>query len=170
MCEPTTLTALSIASSVAGVVQQQQQQRAQERYNQQTYDNQMQAYRYNQANSNFTRIQEAENLATQKVENNAAERRARATATVSAGESGIQGQSVDALLAELSGMAGRDNSNAEVNYLRRDQAIQADMYNNYTTTASNINKLETPKSPDYLGAALKIGSSVRDYTNPKVNR
>lgn len=170
MCEPTTLTALSIASSVAGVVQQQQQQRQQERYNQQTYDNQMQAYRYNQANSNFTRIQEAQNLAEQKVANNAASRRAQATATVSAGESGISGNSVDGLLAELAGMSGKDNANAEVNYLRRDQAIQADMQNNYTTTASNINKLETPKSPDYLGAALKIGNATNDYFNPKVNR
>lgn len=169
MCElATALTALKVASAVGGLYAQQQQQRATERYNQATYDNQMQTYRYNQANSNFTRVQEAENLAQQKVTNDAAARRARSTATVSAGESGIQGQSVDALLAELSGMSGKDNSNAETNYLRRDQSIQADAYNNWTTAANNINRLETPKAPDYLGAALKIGTAYNDYKNPKV--
>lgn len=168
MCEPTTImTALKVASAVGSVYAQQQQQSAQERYNQQVYDNQMQAYRYNQANSNFTRVQEAENLATQKVENNAAARRAKATATVSAGESGVSGLSVDALLAEVSSMAGQDNANAEVNYLRRDRAIQADAYNDYVSTASNINKLETPKAPDYLGAAVKIGDAYEDYRKRK---
>lgn len=166
MCELT--TALAIASAVGGVVQQQQTQRAQEKYNQATYDNQMTSFRYNQANSNFNRIQEAENLAEQKVTNNAAARRAKSTATVSAGESGVQGKSVDALLAELSGMAGKDNSNAETNYLRRDQSIQADAYNNWVTASSNINKLETPRAPDYLGAALKISTAYDKYKNPKV--
>jgi len=171
MCEPTTImTALKVASAVGGLYAQQQQQQQQERYNQQVYDNQMQTYRMNQANSNFDRVQEAENLATTKVSNDAAARRARATAVTAAGESGVSGLSVDALLSELSGMSGRDNVNAEVNYLRRDRAIQADAYNNYANTASAINKLETPKAPDYLGAALKIGTSVYDYKNPKVNR
>ena len=161
MCEPTTmLTALSIASSAAGVYQQQQTMKAQERANQQNYDNQMQAYRYNQANSNFTRIQEAENLATTKVANSAAERRAQATATTRAGEGGVSGLSVDALIAEIGARAGEDSSNAETNYLRRDRAIQADAYNNWANTASNINKMETPKAPDYLGAALKIGTAA----------
>jgi hypothetical protein len=171
MCELTTaMTVLKVASAVGSLYTQQQQQQQQERYNQQVYDNQMQAYRMNQANSNFDRVQEAENLATTKVSNDAAARRARATAVTAAGESGVSGLSVDALLSELSGMSGRDNVNAEVNYLRRDRAIQADAFNNYANTASAINKLETPKAPDYLGSALKIGDAVYEYKNPKVNR
>jgi hypothetical protein len=167
---PGLMTGLQIASSAFGLYNQIQQQQTMERYNQQVYDNQMQAYRFNQANNNFTRIQEAENLAQQKVSNNAAARRAQSRAKVSAGESGVTGLSVDALLAELGGMAGQDNANAETNYLRRDRAIQAEGYNNYVTTASNINKLETPKSPDYFSAALKIGQSVYDYQNPRLSR
>lgn len=167
---PGLMSGLQIASSAFGLYNQMQQQSAMERYNQQVYDNQMQAYRFNQANNNFTRLQEAENLAQQKVTNNAAARRAQARAKVSAGEAGVAGLSVDALLAELGGMAGQDNANAEVNYLRRDRAIQADGYNNYVSTASNINKLETPKSPDYFSAALKIGQSVYDYSNPRLSR
>lgn len=159
MCEPTTMMVLTIASTAAQVYQQQQTMKAQERYNQQTYKNQMLQYQYNQANNNFTRTQEAANLAEQKLVNNAAARRAESTATVAAGESGVTGLSVDALLADLSGRAGRDNTTAEVNYLRRDNAIQADMFNTWAGTASAINKLETPKAPDYLGAALKIGNA-----------
>lgn len=163
MCEPTTMMVLTIASTAASLYQQQQTMKAQERYNQQTYNNQMTAYRYNQAQANFTRQQESENLAEQKITNNAASRRAESTATVAAGEAGVTGLSVDALLADLSGRSGRDNATAEVNYLRRDNAIQADAFNNWSQTASAINKLETPKAPDYLGAALKIGTAYNTY-------
>lgn len=165
MCEPTTMMVLSIASSAASVYSQQQAQSAQERSNQRQYENQMMAMRYNQANSNFTRVQENENLATQKVTNDAAARRATATAATRAGEGGVAGLSVDALLADINARAGMDNTTAEVNYLRRDRAIQADAYNNWANTASAINKLETPKAPDYLGAALKIGGAVQTYKN-----
>jgi hypothetical protein len=165
MCEPTTMMVLSIASTAASVYSQQQAQSAQERSNQRQYENQMQAMRYNQANSNFTRVQENENLATQKVTNDAAARRATATAATRAGEGGVAGLSVDALLADINARAGMDNTTAEVNYLRRDRAIQADAYNNWANTASAINKLETPKAPDYLGAALKIGGAVQTYKN-----
>lgn len=163
MCEPTTMMVLSIASTAAGVYAQQQQANAQAAANKQAYENQMTAYRVNQANSQFSRVQEAENLAEKKVANNNAARRAQSTAAVSAGEAGISGLSVDALMAEIGGMAGRDNISAETNYLRRDQAIQTDMTNNWANTASAINKLETPKTPDYLGAALKIGTSYNTW-------
>jgi hypothetical protein len=165
MCEPTTMMALSIVSTAASVYGQQQAMRAQERANQQTYDNQMTAYRYNQASANFTRVQEAENLAQTRMTNDAAARRAMATARVSAGESGVTGLSVDALLADIGARAGMDNSNAETNYLRRDRAIQADAVNNWANTANSINKLTTPQTPDYLGAALKIGGAVEKRRN-----
>lgn len=164
---PGVMTGLQIASAGFSLIGQMQRQQQQEAYNQRQYENQMTAYRYNQANANLTRVQEAENLAEQRVTNTAALRRAQSTARTSAGEAGVAGLSVDALLAELGGMAGRDNTNAEINYLRRDRAIQADAYNNWSTTASAINRLETPKMPDYFGTALKITQSVYDYQNPK---
>jgi hypothetical protein len=172
MCEPTTMLALSIASSAAGLYSQQQAMQAQAASNKAQYDNQMTAFRYNQANNQLSRVQEAENLAQQRVTNNSAAVRAMSTARVSAGESGVSGLSVDALLADLAGRAGVDNTTAETNYLRRDRAIQADQMNNWAGTASAINRLETPKTPDYLGAALKIGGSIQDYraSNPGTTR
>lgn len=157
MCEP--MTILAITSAVGGLYQQQQMMEAQDAANKQQYQNTMTAYRHNQANANLTRVQESQNLADAKVTNNAAARRAISTATVSAGESGVSGLSVDALLADLAGRAGNDNANAEVNYLRRDNAIQSDMMNNWAGASSQINSLKTPAAPDYLGAALKIGQA-----------
>jgi len=161
MCEPTTLTMLSIASSAVGMIQQQQAASEQRRANQQAYNAQMQAYRYNQANANFEKIAESQNAAEQQLVNNMAARSAKATATVAAGESGVSGMSVDALLADIDAKAGRDNVNTEVNYLRRDQAINADLYNNYAKTASAINSIPPVKRPDYLGTALRIGEGVK---------
>ena len=107
--------------------------------------------------------------ATQKVnENNRAAEAAKATARVSAGESGISGLSVDALLANLSGDQARYNESVNQNYENASMAIDNQRTNAQVNAASQINSLKTPKSPDYLGAALKIGQAVYDYKNPKV--
>ena len=102
--------------------------------------------------------------------NNAAARRDISRATVSAGESGISGLSVDSLLAELGGAAGSANTSAEVNYLRKDAALEQDRSNIYTTktnnwaqTASAINSLKTPTQPDYIGAGLRIANAGVTY-------
>lgn len=170
MCELTTaMLALSVASSVAGLASQQQAASSQARANKQNYNNQMTAYRYNTASANATKVQEAENLAQKKMETNAEVTRRQATAATAAGESGVSGLSVDALLAELAGRGGQANSSAEVNYLRGDRAIEADKMNSWTGTASAIGQMQTPKAPDYLGAALSIGNAYMGYrAAPKV--
>ena len=163
MCEPTTIMALQIASAIGGLAAQQQAANAQERANTQNYNNQMTAYRYNQANTNATKVQETENLAAKKMEINSEVMRKQATATVAAGEAGVSGLSVDAFLADIAGEGGRAVSNAEVNYLRADRAIEADRMNSWSNTASNIGSLKTPQTPDYFGAALRIGDAAYKY-------
>lgn len=184
MCEPTTLVAASLAltaaSTAATVYSQQQAADAQAATNQRQYDNQMIAYNANIAQSNtdlanLNRLkqQEAEDLSAKKIVNNANARRDISRATVSAGESGISGLSVDSLLAELGGAAGSANTSAEVNYLRKDSALEQDRSNIYTTktnnwaqTASAINSLKTPTQPDYIGAGLRIaGAGIQYQTN-----
>lgn len=165
MCEPTTLMALQIASAVGGLYAQQQAANAQERANTQNYNNQMTAYRYNLANANATKVQEAENLAAKKMEINADVTRKQAAATVAAGEAGVSGLSVDALLAGIAGDGGRANTNAEVNYLRADRAIEADKMNSWSNAAGVIGSMKTPQSPDYLGAGLRIADAAYKY-NP----
>jgi hypothetical protein len=159
-----TLTGLQMAASVGGLFAQMQQQQAQEAANRQQYENSMQAWRQNQAYANLEKVTETANYAEQKLVNDSAMRRAMATAKVSSGEAGVAGLSVDALLADIGAKAGRDNTVALVNRDRRNVAIDANSANNYATMASQINSLQTPKQPDYLGAALKIGTADYEYT------
>jgi hypothetical protein len=163
MCEMTTMLAIaSIGSTVMQVQAQNAAYKQQRRLNDRQYQADMQAERYNQAQINTTRVQEAQNTAEQKLENNRAAERAKATARVAAGEAGIAGLSVDALLADIEAKAGRDNMTADVNYLRQDQALQAQAANNRFTTISNVNSYKSPVRPDYLGAALRIGTTAND--------
>lgn len=167
MCNP---LALSIASTVAGVYGQQQQVKAQNAYNEQQAKNAMEAYRANLAQTNLMQSQEHA-AASQKVnENNRAAEAAKAKALVSAGESGLSGLSVDALLADLSGEQARYNDSVNQNYENASMAIDNQRKNAHTNAASQINQLKTPQSPDYLGAALRIGQDVYDYKNPRVNK
>lgn len=170
MCEPTTaLLVMSAASAAAGVYGQQQQVNAQNAYNEQQAKNTMEAYRANLAQTNLMQSQEHA-AATQKInENNRAAEAAKAKALVSAGESGISGLSVDALLADLSGEQSRYNESVNQNYQNASMAIDNQRTNVRVNAASQINSLKTPQSPDYLGAALRIGQSYYDYKNPRVN-
>lgn len=159
-----TLTGLQMAASVGGLFAQMQQQQAQDAYNRQQYESSMQAWRQNQAYASLEKVTETANYAEQKLVNDSAMRRAMATAKVSSGEAGVAGLSVDALLADIGAKAGRDNTVALVNRDRRNVAIDANSANNYAAMASQINSLQTPKQPDYLGAALKIGTADYEYT------
>lgn len=181
MCEPTTLVAASLAmaaaSTAATVYSQQQAADAQAATNQRQYDNQMAAYNANIAQSNMDlanlnrlKTQEAEDASAKKIGVNAEARRDMAKATVASGESGVSGLSVDALIAELGGKAGTANTNIDTNYLRRDNALEMDRSNIYTTktnnwaqTASAINSLKTPTQPDYIGAGLRIAGAGITY-------
>ena len=163
MCEPTTIAiaglALSAASTGAGLYAQNQQMKAQSRANQQQYENSMTAYRANLANVEVTRNQMAADASQKVNENNAASSAAQATAMVSAGEAGVAGLSVDALLRDLAGEAGYDNTNVEENYLRQNTALNSKRENLFNDTTSTINMLPAPQAPDYLGAAFRIGQA-----------
>lgn len=171
MCEPTTaLLVLTAASTVASVYGQQQQVKAQNASNAQQAKNTMEAYRENLAQTNLMQSQE-QAAASQKInENNRTAAAAKAKALVSAGESGISGLSVAALLADLSGEQSRYNESVNQNYENASMAIDNQRKNVQINAASQINQLQTPQAPDYLGAALRIGQAVYDYKNPRVNQ
>lgn len=165
----TVMTALSIASSAAGVMQQQAAADAQAEANRRQYENTMRAYRENVNQTNLAQQQERE-ASLLKVEDNSMKARAAAsTAAVASGEAGISGLSVDALLGDLAGKEGRYNSAVQTNYDRAESAIMNQRENVYSDAASQINGLQTPQAPDYLGAALKIGTTGYDYYNPRVS-
>jgi hypothetical protein len=165
---PGLMTGLQIASSVIGLVGQMQAQSAQEEANQRQYEATMKARAANVNQTNLMQQQERE-AAMQKMEqNNMEARAAQATATVSSGEAGISGLSVDALLEELGTKQNRFNSSVETNYDRSSSAIALQRENVDIDAASQIAALRTPQMPDYAGTALRIGQSLYDYKNPKV--
>lgn len=135
--------------------------RAQNAYNRQVEQNQLTARNQNLAGLELERTTAAEDAREQVNRNTMALRKAQATARVSAGEAGVSGLSVDALLRDLSGQAGYDNATATENYLRQDRSINFRRENAQNAAVSAVNSVRQPQiqSPDYLGAALRIGQS-----------
>lgn len=164
MCElMTIMTIASVASSVGGVISQNQAASAQSDANQRQYENTMRAYRENVNQTNLMAQQEREG-ALQSVEANSLKARAaESTATVAAGENGISGLSVDSLLGDINAKQGRYDSSIQTNLDRSEGAIRNQRENVYANAASQINSLQTPAAPDYLGAGLKILSTGYSY-------
>lgn len=164
MCEPTTILAIaSVASAAGSVVAQSQAASAQAESNQRQYENTMRAYRENINQTNLMQQQEREGSLQKVEDNNMKARAAASTASVASGENGISGLSVDALMGDISFDQGRYNSSIQTNFDRAEGAIRNQRENVYSSAASQINGLQTPAAPDYLGAALKIGQAGYDY-------
>lgn len=161
MCDFSTL--LTIGGAVMGVVGQQQQANAQEEANRRQYEATMRNYRANLAQVDLEKKQNAD-LATQKLmENNLRAREATATAVTSAGENGVSGISVDALVADIGTKRGTYNSSVRTNYDNTIVALNNQRENVYANAASQINSLKIPTPVDYFGAATKIGTAGYTY-------
>jgi hypothetical protein len=163
MCDPATMLAVSVASSVGSVIAQQQAADAQAESNRRQYDNTMRAYRENVNQTNLMQQQEREGSLQKVEDNNMKARAAQSTAAVAAGEKGVSGLSVDALMGDISFDQGRYNSSVQTNFDRAEGAIRNQRENVYANAASQINSLQTPATPDYLGAGLKIAQAGYDY-------
>jgi len=169
MCiEPATALAIaSVASAASSVYGQQQAANAQSKANQRQYENTLQARAANINQTNLAQQQQREESMQKLEENSLAARAAAATARVSAGENGISGLSVDALLADIGTKQNRYESSVQTNYDRTSQAIANQRENIDINAASQINSLKTPAMPDYIGAGLKIAQAGYDYSQRK---
>lgn len=166
--DPATATLLlTIAGTGASVLGQAQTAKAQKAANKQQFQSEMQAYRDNIDASNRQVQQEAE-AATEKANRAALEgRKAMSSATVAAGEAGVTGMSVDALMRDLQGQALENVGNIEANYLRRKEGVEMDRINMRNRTVSQINAMQTPMTPNLIGAGLEIGKAVNTYRNER---
>lgn len=158
MCEPTTImVGLSIASAAAGLASQQQAAKAQGKANAQQYQNSLVARADNANQVNLARGQEAES-ASQKINaNNLAMREAQASALAKAGPGGF---SMDAMLGSIAGLGAGYNDAVNQNLDRVNLSLDNQLVNVNRNTHNEIASLKRPAAPDYLGAALKIGSAV----------
>jgi hypothetical protein len=162
MCAPV-MAALSIASTVAGLYGQQQAADAQKDYNKQMYKNAVTANNQRNAQISQRQIQERDAATNKIMQNNIEAAKAKSTARVAASNAGVSGVSVDSLLADLSGAQGRYNSSVTENLRASNAGSDWDRVNAYNDMASTINGLKAPTMPNYLGAALQIGTAVDTY-------
>jgi hypothetical protein len=85
--------------------------------------------------------------------------RARSKARVSAGEAGVSGLSVDALLSDFSTQEERYLGRVDQNYQTTRDAYQDERIGAFDTARARINSVGTPTKPNFLGAALRIGAA-----------
>lgn len=145
--------AVSVASA-AGAAQ------AQSEANQLAKESAMEA-----RNANYDQLaamaQQENAAAAQQIQENQIEAlKSTATAEVAAGESGVTGLSVDALLADMWGKSARFEDNVNQNLEAKQQQIQFELDNANRSYQSTVNSLPAVQKPNYLGAALKAGSGI----------
>jgi len=157
MCEPATLTALALGAASAGSQVVGQRQMAKTQAKAQANASAAERQRYLQEVSSM-RIQQGQEevAAAQRVNESARKaREARATARVSAGEAGVAGLSVDALINDLTREEASYNfaTQQQLQMSNVNRTMQLDQAGlGFTNNMLRINK--PIEGPDYLGAAI----------------
>lgn len=151
-------SALSIAGQQQAASAQAQAQANQTRAEQQRLAQQQSAERINQ------RFQQ-EQVANQLQKSTIKAREARATARVSASESGVNGNSVDLLMDDLTRKQAIYNSGLSNQLEQSNTATELRMQDNALGSAQRQLAINKPiKEPNYLGAALEgAGTALNNY-------
>lgn len=165
MCEPATITlAITAASAAASVAQQASNASYQQKVNNVQRENSITSRNANLVQVEVQKQQAVTQAGQKQFENNLNAQKAESTAKVSAGENGVSGLSVDALLGELDATRGRYNSSVDANLRDSVQSFDNQRDNIQTSAVNQVNSLKTPQAPDYLGAALKIGGAYNKFS------
>lgn len=156
--------ALSAVSTVVGFQAQSAQAEAQ----QQMYENnRIEANRAAADNFASTQNRMLQEHAAASQELQAANREAmagRATAEVAAGEAGVTGLSVDALIADYYGQEGRFERTLDNNLQMQQDYLQGEMTATSHQTAGRINSVQQGQKPSFADAAVRImGAGLDSY-------
>jgi hypothetical protein len=163
MCSTGAMIGMSLASTAGGLYSQNQQAQAQADANQRQYDQTMNTYRANNEQVNLQGQQTREQSIQQQNNNNIEAAKAQGKATNAAGATGADGNSVTALLGDLSGQQARYNDSVNTNYESSIAALENQRQNVHAQAASTINGLQTPTMPDYMTAGLRISDAGYKY-------
>ncbi len=170
MCDPITLAvssfAIGAAQTVAGYIGESQQAKMQ---------NQMVRENQKAANANLVReyadtqkrqIQEEDAASVQKQDIAREARAARATSMVAAGEAGVSGLSVDALIADVYGKEATAKDRISQNTGFTVDNLKSEMNGFKAKAQDRINSIPWANGPSPFAAALKIGgSALGSYSN-----
>lgn len=169
MCEPLsagTMFAISTAVAAAGAGLSYMGQQAQA--SAQADANAAQAESVRKATINqydqlqLQQQQDRENAAQKLTETSRQAAQARATAITAAGEAGVAGLSVNALLDDITRQEMEFTDSVKHNQQRRDQQIRQEMVGVEASGQSRINSLPTPQQPSFAEALLRTGSGAFD--------
>ena len=156
MCEPTTIamigmTALTTAMSAQG---QSSAIKSQNKANQIQADADQAAAVANYDQLERRRQQEEAGASQSLIENQIDALQATETAQVAAGESGVSGISVNALLRDMYGKEARFNDSVAQNFENTSFEIDNQKDNVHRGVVSSINSLPKPQAVDYGGLAM----------------
>jgi hypothetical protein len=169
MCLAVALPLLSFGiGAMQAVSGYQAQKRAADKQNQLYAENARNAQQAAVNNYAYTqnRIQQEAAGASQDItETRIQALQARGTARNAAGEAGVTGLSVDALVNDYYGREGRRVDSINTNYGYSRDALIGDMNNTQSTAQSRINSVQRADKPSFADAALRIlGSGVSAFT------
>ncbi len=159
----------SFATSTLGAVAQYQQQR-QAAANQNAFYQQNAQAANDAARAAYANEENALNNKLGAADQDVMERRiqalkARGTARDAAGEAGVTGLSVDALLDDYYAAEGRGVDSVNQNFKMERDNIIASMEATHAQTTARIDSVQRAQPPSFLGAAIRIaGGALNAYS------
>jgi len=168
MCEIITAVTLALASAGSQIHGQRQQAKTQAKVQKNASAAERERYLREVSSMRVQQGQE-EVAAAQRVNESARKaREARATARVSAGEAGVAGLSVDALINDLTREEAEYNFATQQQLQMNDVGRSMQLENAGLGFTNNMLRINRPiEKPDYLGAAIsgaQTGLSTYDVT------
>lgn len=160
--------AISAASTVAGFVQQQNEADAQnERYRDNALAaNKAAATKYASQQNRALQERKAAGQEQEKLQTQGL--KARSTAEVAAGQAGVTGLSVDALLADFYGQEGRHERTLDTNYQMQADYLRGELDATQSQAESRINSVQQAEGPSFAGAAIRIlGSGLDAFSSTR---
>lgn len=162
---------ISAASSVMAYQQQATQAEAQNEYYENNRREANQAAVNTYASQQNRALQEQKAASQQKQEVAVEGLKARSTAEVAAGESGVSGLSVDALVGDFYGQQGRYERTLDNNYAMQSDYLRGEMDATQSQAQGRINSVQQAQKPSFAGAAIRIlGAGLDAFGSYKQNK
>ncbi len=168
MCAIAAAIAQFALSAVGSVMGYQSEQAEYERQQQMYKNNRIEANRAAADNyaSTQNRMLQDQKAASQELQSTEIDAmKARSTAEVAAGEAGVTGLSVDALVADYYGQQGRYERTLANNTQMQADYLTGEMTATKHQTQGRIDSVDQGQKPSFAGAAIRIlGGAVDAYS------
>lgn len=166
MCDPLTIGlasfAISTVSGVAGYMGQMGQAEITNQLYEQNQENAATANHDKQRALNEQQTQVMASASAEKFDTSLEARSARATNAVAAGESGVQGVTIDGLMRDIYAQEGRANDRVDQNTDWTLGQIQADKKASNAQMVDRINSAPRGQKPSFLNLGLQIAGGGMD--------